>query len=71
MNLKNSYPFIMIGLTLAVGLLGTYFFATWNTLSRELKDVTSMLVLITSLIIAGILIVRILSKMPPVDPPKS
>lgn len=59
----NIATFILLTfLTLIGGLAGTYFFATWETLLRPLRDVASMAVLITSLIVAGIFIVAALAK---------
>ena len=72
MNLKKNFHLVfLIILIMAGGLLGTYFFATWDKLSRELKDFSSMLFLIISLLIAGILIVKVLSKMRPTNSPES
>ena len=71
MKIKNSYLIIMIILTLAGGLLGTYLYATSQTLSREIKDFFSMIVLIASIIIAGILIVKALSQKSPGDETES
>ena len=69
MNSKNSYRVILIILILGGGLLGTYIFATLDTIPRGLKDLYSMLILVLSLLIAGTLIVRFLSQTPN-DPPE-
>jgi len=42
--------------------MATWYFSTWETLSRPLRDSLSMLVLFSNLLIAGILIVVILIR---------
>ncbi|MFQ5443589.1 MAG: hypothetical protein ACE5EK_03120 [Nitrospinales bacterium] len=62
MKLKISNLILGIALAMGGGLYGTYFFATWETLARPLRDCTSMVMLLTSLLISGFLIVITLIK---------
>lgn len=62
MNLKISNLILGIVIALGGGLYATYFFATWETLARPLRDCTSMVALLSSLIISGFLIVITLIK---------
>ena len=62
LNLKISNLISLALLALGSGLWGTWFFSTWETLSRTLRDISSMTVLAASLFIAGVFIVQALAK---------
>ena len=62
MKLKTPSLIIFTMISLAVGTSGAWFFATLEHFSRYLRDLTSMLSLISGLVMAGFFIVVALSK---------
>lgn len=59
-NATNLY--FLTALSLGGGVAGTWFFATWESLSRTARDAASMAVLAASLVIAGVFLVLALAK---------
>lgn len=62
MKLKTPSLIIFTIISLAVGTFGAWFFSTLESLSRTLKDLSSMFSLGTGLICAGIFIVMLLKQ---------
>mgnify|MGYP001178622763 CR=1 FL=1 len=63
LSMKTSHLISFALLILGLGLWGTWFFSTLETLSRTLRDISSMAVLIASLLAAGVFIVQALAKL--------
>jgi|GEM_PF-4742563 len=63
MKLKTPSLIFFIIFSLALGTYGAWYFSTLESLSRTLKDLTSMLFLGSGLICAGIFIVAVLRRM--------
>ncbi len=62
MKLKTPSLIVFTIFSLALGTCGAWFFSTLESLSRTLKDLTSMLFLAAGLIFAGIFLVMLLSQ---------
>ena len=62
MKLKKPSLIIFTIISLTLGTFGAWFFSTLEPLSRTLKDMTSMLFLVTGLIFAGIFLVLFLLR---------
>lgn len=63
MKLKTPSLIIFVIISLALGTSGAWFFSTLESLSRTLKDLSSMFFLGTGLVCAGFFIVILLSQL--------
>lgn len=71
MKLKTPSLIIFVITSLTLGTCGAWFFSTLESLSRTLKDLTSMFFLCAGLFSAGIFLVMLLRQLESAPPNKN